>query len=236
MRNVFKAYRNNPNVALRNHLVEMNIGLARQVAHSIAKTTSEPYEDLEQVAMLGLIIAVERYDLTKELRFSTYAVPTIHGKVLQHLRDKGAVIRMPQSLQDLYIRKLKTETQLRTELGRNPTINELVTTLEVSPEKLARSNLANLNKFPISLSTRIGKSNTIHLEDTIPNINQSDSYKLEDIPDAPLKELKREHADILNDIFLNKSGTCKAAASKSGMSATTIKRKLRTAVEEFAVC
>lgn len=236
MRNVFKAYRNNPNVTLRNHLVEMNIGLARQVAHSIAKTTSEPYEDLEQVAMLGLIIAVERYDLTKELKFSTYAVPTIHGKVLQHLRDKGAVIRMPQSLQDLYVKKLKTETQLRDELGRNPTINELVSTLEVSPEKLARSNLANLNKFPISLSTRIGHSNTINLGDTIIYDNQSVDCKVVDIPDAPLKELNIEHAAILHDIFLDSKGTCKAVASKSGMSATTIKRKLRTAVEEFAVC
>lgn len=167
MLNVFLAYRKNPSIALRNRLVELNINLARKIVHAISKTTTVEYEDLEQVAMLGLIAAVEKYDPDQGHKFSSYAVPLIQGKVLQYLRDKGTTIRIPQSLQDLYVRKIKTEDRLRKELGRSATTAEIIDALGVTKYRYQKILLAGKNKYPTSLSTPLGEDESATLEDLL---------------------------------------------------------------------
>lgn len=227
MRNVFLAYHKNPNTALRNKLVELNLGLARAIAHSIAKNTTEPYEDLEQVAFVGLIAAVERYNPTTGLKFSTYAVPTIQGKVLQYLRDKSATIRIPQSLQDLHIQKGKTERKLAVELGRDATRKEVIEALDCESDRLTEAELAHSNKFPTSLNRQIGNddgTNVITLEDTIASPAQQ-QYTVAKIPDAPLAGLNEQTTALLQSVFL----------SDSKYKGTTVKRQLRKAIVEFAL-
>jgi RNA polymerase sigma-B factor len=229
MLNVFKAYKRNPSPALRNRLVEMNIGLARSIAHQLSKNTTEPYEDLEQVASLGLMAAVERFDPDKGLRFSTYAIPTIKGKVLQYLRDKGATIRIPQNLQDLYIKKAKTEDALYSTLGRKPKEQELIAALNVTSDRYHQTLLAKQNRSPVSLSTPINEDASVTLEDTLLSCDTEVLYEVEELSDELLQSL--DH--LLQEVFLA-NNTCKTTAQRLGVSTNTMKRQLRKAVEEFA--
>ncbi len=229
MLNVFKAYKRNPSPALRNRLVEMNIGLARSIAHQLSKNTTEPYEDLEQVASLGLMAAVERFDPDKGLRFSTYAIPTIKGKVLQYLRDKGATIRIPQNLQDLYIKKAKTEDALYSSLGRKPQEKELIAALNVTSDRYHQTLLAKQNRSPVSLSTPVNEDASVTLEDTLLCCDTEVLYEVEELSDELLQGLDL----LLQEVFLANT-TCKTTAQRLGVSTNTMKRQLRKAVEEFA--
>jgi RNA polymerase sigma-B factor len=89
-------------IGTRNILVTRNIGLVRTTARKLSRECRVPYDDLEQAGSIGLIKAVERFDPGKERSFSTLAVPYIRGSILQYLRDKGSLIRVPRPWQDIY--------------------------------------------------------------------------------------------------------------------------------------
>jgi len=95
-------------------------GLARRYGY-----TSEPLDDLTQVARLGLLKAVERWDPDRGTAFSTFAVPTITGELQRHFRDRAWTIRPPRDLQELYVRVQRTRARLSTELGREPTAGDV---------------------------------------------------------------------------------------------------------------
>lgn len=235
MLNIFLAYYKKPNIALRNRLVELNLGLARGIAHKISQDTKEHYEDLEQVAMLGLIAAVERFNPTIGLQFSTFAVPTIQGKVLQYLRDKSTTIRIPQNLQDLFCKINKIQAALALELGRNPTKTEIASRASIKVELLEEIEHSRLNRFPLSLS----QSNNEDSGDrscTFEQLIASPQISLptEDLPTIPdtltSEGVYNQDKELINQLFLQNK-TAKDAANSLGISPTTIKRRLRHAVE-----
>jgi RNA polymerase sigma-B factor len=96
----------------------------------------QPTEDLIQVAYVGLISAVDRFDFTREVRFSTYAAATIVGELKRHLRDKAWAVRVPRSLQELGLRINRALPVLTQELGRSPTVPELAERLDSTPEEI----------------------------------------------------------------------------------------------------
>lgn len=89
-------------IALRNRIVELNLGLVYSVAHRFKDSCSVPLEDLIQVGSIGLIKAVERYDPFRSKKLSSYALPSINGSILMYLRDKSRIIKVPRNLQDIY--------------------------------------------------------------------------------------------------------------------------------------
>jgi RNA polymerase sigma-B factor len=106
-------------------------GLARRYSY-----TSEPLDDLTQVARVGLLKAVERWDPDRGTAFSTFAVPTIKGELQRHFRDRAWTIRPPRDLQDLYVRVQRTRARLSTELGREPTARDIAEVLDCSVEEI----------------------------------------------------------------------------------------------------
>jgi RNA polymerase sigma-B factor len=110
--------------ALRDRLVEDNLGLARRLAHRFDHR-GQPYDDLVQVASVALIKAVDRYDPGHGAAFSTFATGTIVGELKRHFRDRGWAVRAPRRVQELYL-ELGTATEtLAHQLGRSPTVPEL---------------------------------------------------------------------------------------------------------------
>lgn len=96
---LWELYSKNRSLKIRNRLVEINLDLARKLAHSIhRRNQSLIYEDIEQQAFIALIYCVENYQLDKGFRFSTYAVPVINGRLLNYIRDKTALIRIPRRI------------------------------------------------------------------------------------------------------------------------------------------
>lgn len=118
---------------IRDILVEAHLGLADHLARRFSNR-GEPHDDLFQVASLGLIKAVDRFDPKREVQFSTYATHTIAGELKRHFRDKGWAVRAPRRLQELYLRLGKIIATLSQDLGRSPTIAELAKEAEVSEE------------------------------------------------------------------------------------------------------
>jgi RNA polymerase sigma-B factor len=135
LRDKFVAYAEGHDGTLRDELVAAHLGLAEYLARRFANR-GEPLDDLIQVASLGLIKAVDRFDPTREVEFSTYATHTIVGELKRHFRDKGWAIRAPRRMQELYLRLGKVVGTLGQELGRSPTIAELATEVEVSEEEV----------------------------------------------------------------------------------------------------
>ena len=119
--------------AVRDHLIEAHIGLAEFLARRFTNR-GETLDDLTQVASLGLVKAVDRYDPERGVEFSTYATHTIVGELKRHFRDKGWAVRAPRRMQELYLRLSKVIGTLSQELGRSPTIQELATETQVSEE------------------------------------------------------------------------------------------------------
>ncbi len=133
LREVFAAYARTGDVVLRDQLVAAHMGLAAYLARRFANR-GQPLEDLVQVASVGLLKAVDRFDPGLGVEFSTYATTTIVGELKRHLRDRGWAVRAPRRMQDLYLTLSQVIDTLSQELGRSPNIAELAAEVQVSEE------------------------------------------------------------------------------------------------------
>jgi RNA polymerase sigma-B factor len=120
---------------VRDELVEMHLPLVEYLARRF-RNRGEPLDDLVQVATIGLIKSVDRFDLERGVEFSTYATPTIVGEIKRHFRDKGWAIRVPRRLQELKLSLTKATSELSQKNGRAPTVAELAQHLEMSEEEV----------------------------------------------------------------------------------------------------
>jgi RNA polymerase sigma-B factor len=137
VRDLFHAYREagseTERAEPRARLVDQYIGLVEFLARRF-RNRGEPLEDLIQVGTIGLLKAIERFDLEREVEFSTYATPTIVGELKRHFRDKGWAVRVPRRLQELHLELTKVVGELGQELGRSPTVPEIAETANISEE------------------------------------------------------------------------------------------------------
>ena len=120
---------------VRDELVEMHLPLVEYLARRF-RNRGEPLDDLVQVATIGLIKSVDRFDLERGVEFSTYATPTIVGEIKRHFRDKGWAIRVPRRLQELKLSLTKATSELSQRNGRSPTVGELAAHLGLSEEEV----------------------------------------------------------------------------------------------------
>jgi RNA polymerase sigma-B factor len=131
---LFARYLATRDPAARDALVERFLPLARQLARRYQRA-EEPLDDLIQVASLGLVKAIDRFDAGRDVAFSSYAVPTILGEIKRHFRDRTWSVRVPRDLQELSLKVDRTVAAMAKELQRSPTIPELAEKLDV-PEEL----------------------------------------------------------------------------------------------------
>jgi RNA polymerase sigma-B factor len=120
---------------LRDQLVELHLPLVEYLARRF-RNRGEMLDDLVQVATIGLIKSVDRFDLERGVEFSTYATPTIVGEIKRHFRDKGWAIRVPRRLQELKLALTKATSELSQKNGRAPTVAELAGHLGLSEEEV----------------------------------------------------------------------------------------------------
>ena len=129
--------------AARERLVERHLQLAHKLARRYART-SEPLEDLEQVACLGLVRAVDLYDPARGTRFSTFAVPTILGELRRHFRDRTWALRVPRELRDSASAVERAAESLAAKLGRRPSVAEVADAVGRSAEHVVATREAAL--------------------------------------------------------------------------------------------
>ena len=123
--------------AAREKLIEGNLRLVLSVIQRFEKRGESP-DDLFQVGCIGLIKAISNFDPTKQVRFSTYGVPMIAGEVRRYLRDNSA-IRVSRSLRDVAYRVLQCKEAMTADMGREPTLEEIATQLELTAEEVSEA-------------------------------------------------------------------------------------------------
>jgi RNA polymerase sigma-B factor len=140
-RRLFARYRTRGDLAAREELVKRFLPLATGLARRYHRG-AEPLDDLVQVASLGLLKAIDRFDPARGTAFSSFAVPTIAGELKRYFRDKGWALRVPRDLQELAQRVGRTTDRLVHEFGRTPTVAEVAGALEITPEQVLEAREA----------------------------------------------------------------------------------------------
>jgi RNA polymerase sigma-B factor len=131
---LFRKFSQTHDPLTRERLVSTHENLARFLAGKFANR-GEPLDDLVQVAMVGLIHAVDRFEPGRGIRFSTYATPTIVGEIKRYFRDRAWNLKVPRWLQELNQQVMRANDRLGAELGRAPTVDEIATSVGCSEEQ-----------------------------------------------------------------------------------------------------
>lgn len=132
---LFREYKQTRSLTIRDRLVEMHIYLVEFLARRF-KNRGEAIEDLIQVGTIGLIKAIDRFDLGREVEFTTYATPTIVGTLKRHFRDQKWAIRVPRRLQELNLQVNEAISNMTQDLKRSPSIAEIAEYLKASEEEI----------------------------------------------------------------------------------------------------
>lgn len=132
---LFREYARSRDHAVMARLVEENLSLSQAVARKFQGRGVEK-DDLEQVAAMALMQAIERFDPERGLQFSTFALPTIAGSVRNYLRDRGSTIRLTRSLREQLTKLRRVSDELTRKLQREPSMRELAEAMELPPEEL----------------------------------------------------------------------------------------------------
>jgi RNA polymerase sigma-B factor len=228
---LLRAYQSQPSAELRNQIVELNFGLVRKEVYHWVNQCSETFEDLTQVGCIGLIRAIERFDLTKGHAFSSFALPYIRGEIQHYLRDKSPSLRIPRRWQALQRQAIKTARSLQTELHRLPTDPEMAAALEVSLEEWQEVKLSLKNRAMLSLDAPISddEEGTASLGELMPDhqyrsfqLAQEDQIRLQ----QALVQLEKLTQQILEFVFLQDL-TQKETAERLGISSVTVSRRVK---------
>ena len=134
-RELLRRYHQDGDTRARDILAEEMVPLARALAGRYSGR-GEPLDDLVQVACVGIMKAIDGFDIAREVRFSSYATPTVLGEIKRHFRDKTWAMRVPRGLQELQLQVAKARDKLTNELGRSPTVQEIADVIKAPFEEV----------------------------------------------------------------------------------------------------
>jgi len=186
---LFERYQASGDPACREALITRFLPLARSLAGRYA-CGGEPFDDLFQVASVGLLNAIDRYDPRRGTSFMSYAVPTIHGAIRRHYRDATWSVRIPRSVHDLAMRIRRVRDPLTSAYGRPPTVAELADAVGASEEDVLEAlNALTANEL-VSLELPTGDDRTLG----------------DELGDTDAAYDRIEQRAVLNDLFRCLSG------------------------------
>lgn len=142
----------------RNTLIEMNMSLVRFAAARFRSRGPEEMEDIVQVGMIGLIKAIDRFELSREVEFTSFAIPYIVGEIKRFFRDTSWAVHVPRRLQEARVQLARATEELRSRLGRAPTVKELSELMCLSEEEVIEARLAANGYNSSSLDAAINNS------------------------------------------------------------------------------
>ena len=155
-RTLLRRYHEEGDLAAREQLIEQYMSLVRSLARRYSYR-GEQLDDLVQIGAIGLIKAIDRFDVDRGVELTTYATPNIIGEIKRHFRDKGWSVRVPRGLQELNVQLSKLIEELTVELGRSPTIPELAKASNAEEEAVVEALESGRAYSSVSLSTGGGQ-------------------------------------------------------------------------------
>jgi RNA polymerase sigma-B factor len=148
---LLRRYHEDGDLQAREQLIEQYMSLVRSLARRYSYR-GEQLEDLVQIGAIGLIKAIDRFDLERGVELTTYATPNIIGEIKRHFRDKGWAVRVPRGLQELNVQLSRLVEQLTVQLARSPTIPELAKAAGVEEEEVLEALESGRAYTSLSLS------------------------------------------------------------------------------------
>jgi len=152
---LLRRYHEQGDLAAREQLIEQYMSLVRSLARRYSYR-GEQLEDLVQIGAIGLIKAIDRFDVNRGVELTTYATPNIIGEIKRHFRDRGWAVRVPRGLQELNIQLSRLVEQLTVQHGRSPTIPELAKAAGVTDEEVLEALESGRAYSSLSLSVGSG--------------------------------------------------------------------------------
>ena len=165
-RELLRRYHEAGDTGAREELIERHLPLVRSLARRYAGR-GEALEDIEQVGAIGLIKAIDRFELEREVSLATYATPNVVGEIKRHFRDKGWAIRVPRALQELNASMSGAIDRLTKRLARSPSIAEIAAELKTTPEQVLEAMEVGSAYSTVSLSSGPGGEDDLDPLETI---------------------------------------------------------------------
>jgi RNA polymerase sigma-B factor len=232
---LFRAYRRSRDPHLRQRLVERYLPLARSLARRYTRG-GEPLEDLEQVASLALLKAIDAFDLGRGVAFSSYAVPSIAGAIKRHYRDSGWMVRPPRDMQDLAVNAARVSDELSAATGSPPTAAQIAARLDVSVETIVEAREAYHAMRCESLDTphRSRGDEGASLLDTIAGPDGDFARVRDRVTLESLLEALQHRDRLVVQLYYQHDLTQAEIGERLGCSQMQISRILRAALQELA--
>ncbi|HEY5159693.1 MAG TPA: SigB/SigF/SigG family RNA polymerase sigma factor [Gaiellaceae bacterium] len=231
-RELLRRYQEQGDRAAREQLIERYMSLVRSLARRYA-SRGEQLDDLVQIGAIGLIKAIDRFDVSRGFELTTYATPNIIGEIKRHFRDHGWAVRVPRGLQELSIQLMRVVEQLTGELGRSPTIPELAEATGASEEEVLEALETSRAYSPLSLSA--GPSGDDDELDPLESLGvEEHEYELSEdraVLEPGMRALDPRERMILNLRFYD-GLTQSQIAQRVGISQMHVSRLIRRALEK----
>ena len=233
-RELFRRYKGEGDSEARDQLIMSHLNLVRFLANKF-KNRGEPIDDLVQVGYLGLLKAIDGFDPSRGLEFTTYATPTILGEIKRHFRDKGWSVRVPRRLQELSAKVNQANDELTTRLQRSPKVAEIAEYLDASVDDVLEAMESSSAYRSVSLEG----SNSTDNEDS-PTI--MDRYAIEDadlertddrlVVEDALRDLSPREREVI-ELRFNEGMTQIEMAERLGISQVQVSRLLRRTLKRI---
>ena len=229
-RELLRRYHERGDSRARDQLAEEMVPLARALAGRYTGR-GEPLDDLVQVACVGIMKAIDGFDLTREVRFSSYATPTVLGEIKRYFRDKTWALRVPRGLQELQIEVAKARDKLTTTLGRSPTVQELADAVDSPFEEVLQTIQSQDARRTRSLDEPTGEDVTLadSLGQRDPDIARAEMRVLLDEAMGVLSERDQE---VLRLRFVGDL-TQTEIATRVGVSQMQVSRIIRSSLTKL---
>jgi RNA polymerase sigma-B factor len=234
-RRLLERYARDQSATVREELVDRFMPLARRLASRYAGG-AEPFDDLVQVASVGLVKAIDRFDPERGTAFSTFAVPTILGELKRHFRDRGWSVHVPRDVQERILKVERATAELPAKLGHTPTVQEIGQRIEATDEEVLEAMHASQGHHAISLdatSTMGDGDEPGPLRDRIGAEDLSfDTVEYGEAIGPVLQEISERDRTVLHLRFVEDM-TQSEIAEKVGVSQMHVSRILRATVEKL---
>lgn len=222
---------------IKNQIVQAYLPLVKKISHGLARRSTDPVEDLIQVGSLGLLKAIDQFNLDGGAHFKTYATYLITGEIRHYIRDKATMIKAPRELQELSLRINKLIETLSDQLGRHPTDLEIAEALQVPVKRVFEASEANRRKSLVSLDQVItgGSEGEQFLVDKLVDSKYQDYLLVQEdriMLNEAIESLSKNLKDVIKLTYYNDLSQSEIA-QQLGISQMQVSRRLKKAISEL---
>lgn len=232
---LFKMYKESKDIHIRNELIHRYMYITEILSKKYVNKGID-YEDIYQVASLGLIYAIERYDVDRGFEFSSFATPTIIGEIKKYFRDKGWSVRVPRRIQELSKKINVAKSKLQQDLQRVPKIEDIAEYLSCTEEQVIEAMEASQVYTPKSLDISYDSSGDDKDIQLLDIIGEDDKYfdviENRDFIEKCMEKLNEVELKIIQDRFFE-SKTQIQVANELNVSQMTVSRMEKKIIKKF---